>query len=271
MSLNAQHGGERQEIQWFHGDKMKFPIFRTRMQGIIRGLGKDYHKAIRNLKPFEDMKYDPDFLSDDDDDDDAYEPVQHVEGKQEPVQAVQDIQALPKPVKPDFKAYVIDLDQVDFSNPEAIQKAFKKMQEFSLQVASQAEEYAQVSAQYYEKNALMPVEAPRAKEREAAVHRPKKLQDRKVQSRYNTVCHRVWSLLMQYLGTEPIRKIENYGVTDGDGIKAWKVINQVYQAGSKENRRALMSRLSDIKMEGRLSKLNRPPGGRAGYKYFSRF
>ena len=76
-----------------------------------------------------------------------------------------------------------------------------------------------------------------------------------VQERYNDVCENMYSLLYQYIGAEPIKKLENMKVEEGDGVSAWRTLKDIYQSGSRVNRRALLKQLSSIKMEGKLSKL----------------
>ena len=87
-------------------------------------------------------------------------------------------------------------------------------------------------------------------------HKTQSSQDPDVQQKYNQICRKVYGYLIGCLGTDPIRRIQNQKISPGDGIGAWRVLKDEYQNGSAINAQAMVQKLTQVKMEGKLGTLS---------------
>ena len=81
-------------------------------------------------------------------------------------------------------------------------------------------------------------------------------QDPDVQQKYNKICRKIYGYLIGCLGTDPIRRIQNQKISPGDGIGAWRALKDEYQNGSAINTQAMVQKLTQTKMEGKLCTLS---------------
>lgn len=232
MSLNSMNSKSRYtRLEKFNGNADKFPIFCKCFQALLFGLGRDYRRVLQERKPFKNMEY---CFYDEESDDEAQDSDGSDDGHLD--QSRQ--QKQPEEMK--FEVDQPNLDGVDLSNPDTVGKMLKAMKLQAQEQLRAQEEY--LRTQNREDN-----------QRKSQIQ--SYAQDQDIQERYNDVCEKMYSLLYQYLGTEPIKKLENKQVKEGDGVTAWRTLKEIYQSGSKVNRRALLKQLSSLKMEGKLSKL----------------
>lgn len=84
----------------------------------------------------------------------------------------------------------------------------------------------------------------------------KQAQAEQIVQDYHQISRKVYALLIGSLGEDPIKRIMNAGMVQGNGIGAWNLLCQEYQSNSSVNKRSLFSKLISIKMEGELSKLH---------------
>ena len=80
--------------------------------------------------------------------------------------------------------------------------------------------------------------------------------DPNVQQKYNKICRKIYGYLIGCLGIDPIRRIQNQKISPGDGIGAWRALKDEYQNGSAINAQAMVQKLTQTKMEGKLTTLS---------------
>lgn len=73
---------------------------------------------------------------------------------------------------------------------------------------------------------------------------------------YHQISRQVFSILISSIGEEPLKRLVNAGMTQGDGIGAWKLLCKEYESGTSVNQRRLFNELINLKMEAKLAKLH---------------
>ena len=81
-------------------------------------------------------------------------------------------------------------------------------------------------------------------------------EEKEEQEKFNKMCETIYGYLIGCLGMDPIKRINNHNVKEGDGISAWEALEREYNTGSKTNKRKLIQQLSNLKMEGKLRTLS---------------
>ena len=212
-----------------------FPL--ALIEAVVFGMGKDYRRALKNKKPFAGISYADDFESDDEEESDEDIEQDEAQSLDQKVNGDSQPQA--------FTRDAIDISSTDFSSPDEIGKTIKRLQQ---QLIAHEEFY---------QNQLLIKESETGNAKTKARARVQRSRNVKpdIQRRYNEVCDNMYALLFQYLGVEPIKKLENKNIVQGDGMSAWMTLKGIYQSGSQTNVRSLFKQISNIKMEGRFRRL----------------
>ena len=117
MSLKSMHT-RFGRLEKFNGDADKFPLFIKKFRALVFGLGKDYRLVLQERKPFKNVFYTTtDELSDEEYDEDELEARE-----EEKLIIDQEEVARIKVTSPDLKG-------IDMTNPEALAKVMKAIQE----------------------------------------------------------------------------------------------------------------------------------------------
>ena len=73
---------------------------------------------------------------------------------------------------------------------------------------------------------------------------------------YLQISRHIFSILIRSIGEEPLKRLVNAGMIQGDGIGAWKLLCTEYESVTSVNQRRLFNELINLKMEGKLAKLH---------------
>lgn len=77
-----------------------------------------------------------------------------------------------------------------------------------------------------------------------------------IRENYQQISMQVFSILISSIGEEPLKRLVNAGMKQGDGIGAWKLLCTEYESGTSVNQRRLFNELINLKMEGKMAKLH---------------
>ena len=78
----------------------------------------------------------------------------------------------------------------------------------------------------------------------------------KLQKEYDDAAGKIYGYLIGCLGQGPIKRIENHGITPGDGVGAYAILRIEYAHGSNTNRRKLITSLCNLRMTGKNNTLS---------------
>ena len=71
---------------------------------------------------------------------------------------------------------------------------------------------------------------------------------RQIQKTYNKVSRKIYRTILQTLDEVPAKKLLASDVKRGDGPGAWRVVQEIHQSGSAENKRTHLGRLIALRM-----------------------